>query len=592
MQAGNDRDQFSSFKLYSLIDISKKINALLNIDDLLALIIDSCAQLLDSESSSLMLVDDENQVLNFHIIADDNAELRKISVPIGVGIAGIVAQTGEPIITNDAVNDPRVFKEPDEKTNIVTRNIVCVPLISRNRVIGVIEAINTIDRDGFDNDDLLLLMAFAEQAAISITNNQLYERIRTRADELSALHDVSQLALHYDAEESMLRASISIVSRVMHCKYSMLQLYNEKEKTLELLAHTGSQTPSKAALEETFALQAIQSHSAVFAENITIDPRFTAESHFSYTTRSFICMPMQTKARPIGVIMVMDRMDGGSFDSNDVRVLQTIATQISDVYENIRLNEAKKDTIRRDKELEITRRLQNAILPKGFPTINRMDIYGINRPAMEVGGDFYDFFYDTENPDEFLACIADVSGKSIPAALFMAVTRSILRAQVINRRSPSPAKIYESANNLAYADSDSAMFVTSFLFHCDLKNMRLTYSSAGHNDPLLLRRGEDKARLLHTKGLPLAVKLGAPFLDESIDVMPGDTIVLYTDGLVEANDKDNEEYEMERFEETLLACRDLSAKEITEKLIESVDLFASNVPQFDDITVFVFKFLD
>jgi len=593
--ADERRDMLSTYKLYSLIEIGKKINSLLDINMLLSMIMESCKTLLDAEASSLMLADDERQVLTFHVISGDGDELKTTEVPIGVGIAGTVAQTGEPLLVNDAQNDPRLYREADKKTNMVTRNLICVPMIANERVIGVLEAMNTIDREGFDNDDLLLMMALAEQASISIMNNKLYERIRARVDELSALHEVSQLAMYYEKTEDMLRESLEVVARIMHCRYSSLLLYNSRDHTLMMHASTGFENAVPPAegdpsAEDEISLQVFLKRSALFSENIAFDPRFNSKKNFRYTARSFISMPLQTKSHPIGVLNVTDRVDGGAFDSHDVRILQTIASQISDVHENILLHEEKKNAIRLEKELEITRRLQEAILPKSFPEIKRVNIFASNKPANEVGGDFYDFYQSPEYPNEFIASIADVSGKSIPAALFMASARSTLHAQIVHRQTRSPARLFESANDLILADSDSAMFVTSFMLHCDLGKQQITYSNAGHNSPLLLRRGEERCTYLHTAGKPLAVVPGARYTDAVLDIKDGDTIIMYTDGLIEANDKAGEEFGVERFEEAALVSRDFSAKDISGYILQSVDTFAFGVPQFDDITLFIIKF--
>jgi sigma-B regulation protein RsbU (phosphoserine phosphatase) len=601
MQNKENLEAFSSdhlfpLKLLSLVEISKRINSLLKIDDLLAIIIEKSKELLNTEACSLMLADYEKQVLIFHVVSGEGKELETTELPLGVGIAGTVAQSGEPLIVNDAQNDPRWYKEADKMTNSVTRNILCVPMIADGLVIGVLEAINTIDREGFNEDnDLLLMMAIAEQAAISITNNKLYDRIKARVEELSSLHDVSQLAMrHHERTEDMLRISLSIVARAMHCKYISVLLRDPIDNTLKLLVYNKAKNEiteqTEPSTEEEIARQAFESCSSVFSENIHIDPRYKSNMNFLYTKRSFISIALQAKSGPFGVLNAFDRLDGNSFDSYNVTLFETIANHLSKIHENILLFKEKENTIRFEEELRITRKLQDAILPKRFPVIKGVDMYACSKSAQEVGGDFYDYFHSSDFPDEFIATIADVSGKSISAALFMATARSILRAQILNRHTPNPARLFESATDLILSDSDSGMFVTSFMIHCNLLSRQLTYSSAGHNDPLLLRKGEKEFINLHTTGKPLAILPGAKYADNIIEIKDGDLLVMYTDGLVEANDRDGEEFGMERVEEALLSCRDLSAKEIAQTLLDKTNAFAAGVPQFDDITLFIIKF--
>ncbi|HOG64030.1 MAG TPA: SpoIIE family protein phosphatase [Spirochaetota bacterium] len=594
MGTNGDQDRLSAYKLYSLVNISKKINSLLEINALLELIMESCKTLLNAEASSLMLVNEEKQVLTFNIISGKGEELRTMEVPIGKGIAGIVAQSGEPLIINDAQNDPRFFKEADKKTNMVTSSIVCVPMTTNKRVIGVLEAINALDRDGFNDDDLLLLMALAEQAAISITNRKLYDRIKARAEELSAMYEIGQLAMSHGSPERILQESLEIVSRVMGCKRTSILMHDASDDTLRVKASIGFEGDVsgqiKVTPENEISYQVFHTLKFIYTENVDTDPRFGRNKRFRYTTRSFVSVPMQTKERPIGVLNVTDKQDGGHFDAHDVRLLQTIANQISEVHENIRLYNEERVKLKLEKELEVTRRLQEAIFPKSFPSIPGVTMFACNKPASEVGGDFYDFFHSTEDPGQFTAVIADVSGKSVPAALFMAISRSILRAQAVSQEKPDPAALFESANRLIIADSDSAMFVTSFMLHCDINARKAVYSNAGHNDPILLRRGRDHCIQLHTRGKPLAVMPDSVYQNSVLDIEPGDIIVMYTDGIVEANNMLEQEFGMDRFEEEILACRHLPADAMARHILQRVNAFAAETPQFDDMTLFIFKF--
>ena len=596
MQTNGNPDILSALKLLTLIEISKSINdSALELDDLLNRIMDSCKTLLEVESSSLMLANYEKQALVFHIISGEGKELKKMEVPIGVGIAGIVAQTEEPLIVNNAQEDPRVYKEADKKAHFTTRNIICVPLIANGRVIGVLEAINTIDRPDFnENDDLLLMKALAEHAAIAITNNQIYDRIKTRVNELKALHEVSKLAMRHEKVEDMMRESLSIVSRALRCKHCSILLQDPANNTFKLspiiVAENSTGEPPEPCAEYEIAQDVFLHRSEIFAENIAIDPRFQSNIPFRYTTHSFISVPLQSRNRPFGVLSVYDRLDESAFDSDNVTLLRTIANQISEIQENILHFEETKTAIRIRRDLEITRQMQEDILPKKFQKIDGVDMYACCKPANEVGGDFYDYFYTPEYPNEFIASISDISGKSIPAMLFMAISRSVLRAQIVHQATPSPAKILELANIPLLNDSSAGMFATSFIIYCDIARRKLTYSNAGHNAPLLLRKGEETFISLHTAGKPLAVSSGAKYAEAVVKIKDGDLLVMYTDGLVEANNKEHEEFGMKRIREAILSCRDLSAQEIAGTLLERVNEFAAGEPQFDDITLFIFKF--
>ena len=587
-------DHLSAFKLYSLINITKKINSLMELDKLLELIMDSVKTLLNAEGSSLMLLDQERRVLTFSVVTGDGGdELKEVEVPLGTGIAGLVAETGEPLIINDAQNDIRVYKAADEKTSITTRNIACVPLMTGGRIIGVLEAINSLDREKFSSDDLLMLMAFSEQAAVSITNRKLYDRLKSRVEELSSLYEISQLATSKRHQKDLLKFSLNIVARVMGCNRCSILLHDPADDSLKVAAAIGMEEEISQSIrvdmENEISARAFRTMRFIFSEDVDRDPRFGKNKKFRYTSKSFVTVPMQTKEKVIGVLNTTDKENGKSFNIFDVRLLQTIANQISEVYENSRLYVQEKEKLNMEKELEVTRRLQQAIIPKKFPDLPDIRMYATNLPAKEVGGDFYDYFISKQSDNKFSALIADVSGKSVPAALFMAVCRSTIRAQAFDQKR-TPSEILRISNDLIIRDSESAMFVTSFFLSYDRESRILSYSNAGHNPPVLIRATDGSMEELHTKGKPLGVVEGEPYTDSTITVSPGDTLVMYTDGIVEANNAESEEFGEERFTATLREATTLSPKALADKITDAVTRFAGDVPQFDDMTLFIIQF--
>jgi len=587
-------DHLSAFKLYSLINITRKINSLMELDTLLELIMDSAKTLLNAEGGSLMLLNQERRVLTFSVVRGDGGDdLKEVEIPLGCGIAGLVMKTGEPLIINDAQNDPRVFKAADQKTSIITRNIVCVPLRSGRKIIGVLEAVNSLDRAKFTNDDLLILMALSEQAAVSIINRKLYDRLKTRVAELSSLYEISQLATSKKHQKDLLKYSLNIVARVMGCNHCSILLYDPNEEMLKVAAAIGIDPETsetiKVSMENEISGRAFRTVRFIFSEDVDRDPRFGKNKKFRYTSKSFVTVPMQTKEKVIGVLNATDKQNGKSFNIFDVRLLQTIANQISEVYENSRLYLQEKEKLNIEKELEVTRRLQQAIIPKRFPVLPDISMYATNLPAKEVGGDFYDYFIPQQDGNKFSALIADVSGKSISAALFMAICRSTIRAQAFDQKR-TPSEILRISNDLIIRDSDSAMFVTSWFLSYDRGGRVLTYSNAGHNPPIIIRAADGSMERLCTKGKPLGVLEGETYTDNQISISQGDTLILFTDGIVEANNANNDEFGEERFVETLQGAPSATPKEIADRITRAVSEFAGDAPQFDDMTLFIIQF--
>jgi sigma-B regulation protein RsbU (phosphoserine phosphatase) len=236
------------------------------------------------------------------------------------------------------------------------------------------------------------------------------------------------------------------------------------------------------------------------------------------------------------------------------------------------------------KELEIASSIQQRLLPATAPAITGIDIAASNIPAREVGGDFYDFIPVAE--DCWGLVIADVSGKGMPAAIFMGLSRTIVRASTTGN--PNPSLAIRQANTLICRDSTSGMFVTLFYAVLDATK-NLQYINAGHNPPLFFKKGLPDAILLKARGIALGVKQDIDLQEAELQLESGDLIVLYTDGVNEAINDSGEAFGMDRFISVIQRHRDLSAEDILKVIQTSVIDFAGRQPQFDDITLMILR---
>jgi sigma-B regulation protein RsbU (phosphoserine phosphatase) len=251
-----------------------------------------------------------------------------------------------------------------------------------------------------------------------------------------------------------------------------------------------------------------------------------------------------------------------------------------------RETEAVKSRI--EGELLVAREIQMGIVPKIFPPFPKrgeLDIYAFLEPAKEVGGDFYDFFFLNENSLFFT--IGDVSGKGVPASLFMAVTKTLLKARAHSELSPE--KILAIVNNELVEDNDSGMFVTVFLGILHLPTGRVLCSSAGHNPPVILRKTGTTEKIPRMPGMALGVMEEIAYGSHEFFLREGDAIILYTDGVTEAVDLNGLMFGDNRLEETIGLCAELSAVQITNKIREEIKTFVHEAEQSDDITVLALK---
>ena len=242
-----------------------------------------------------------------------------------------------------------------------------------------------------------------------------------------------------------------------------------------------------------------------------------------------------------------------------------------------------------ERDLSVARQIQQSILPLKFPPYparKDFEIYAIMEAAKEVGGDFYDFFL-IDN-DKLGIVIGDVSGKGVPAAIFMAVSRTLIRATGL--RGMQPAECLYYVNNLLCNESISSMFVTVFYGIIDTKSGDLTYTNAGHNYPYIISDKGNISKLELPDGLVMGIMENIKFDTKKHTLQKGESIILYTDGITEAFDINDKLYSNEKLQEILEDTSSLNMKEISECVVKSVHEYSKGVPQTDDITILSLKY--
>lgn len=242
-----------------------------------------------------------------------------------------------------------------------------------------------------------------------------------------------------------------------------------------------------------------------------------------------------------------------------------------------------------ESELKIAHDIQMSILPRTFPAFpqrTEFDIYACIEPAKEVGGDFYDFFFIDD--DNLCFCIGDVSGKGVPASLFMAVTRTLIKAK--SSKNLTPGVVLSRVNEDLCIDNTSCMFVTIFLGILNIRTGELTYSNGGHNFPYVIRNNGEFSQFEKMPGIALGVMDGFVFQERRITLNAGDYLYLYTDGVNEAMNYDGKMYDYERMNLYFKGALRMTPREMTENSLKDLKNFVSNAPQSDDITILVLQY--
>jgi sigma-B regulation protein RsbU (phosphoserine phosphatase) len=287
-------------------------------------------------------------------------------------------------------------------------------------------------------------------------------------------------------------------------------------------------------------------------------------------------------------------MNRGAFDFVTKPIdLQDLETTIDKSLKELRMFkeavQARDKLVAIEQELNIATEIQTSILPRSFPAFpdrNEFDIYAKMATAKEVGGDFYDFFPIDKNRIGFV--IGDVSGKGVPAAMLMTMSRTLLKATAL-KGIPSDECLRE-INNVLVAESLSTMFVTIFYAVLDTRNGMLEYCNGGHNLPYLVSKNGDVKQVENIGGLFVGAMKDVEYESTVIMLQPGDSLFLYTDGVTEAEDKTEEEFQEKRLEECLRSTNGAGIEEMVDDVIREVRTFSDGMPQTDDITCMVLRF--
>ncbi len=298
-----------------------------------------------------------------------------------------------------------------------------------------------------------------------------------------------------------------------------------------------------------------------------------------------VVVPLRGRAELVGALLVDGRTEDLLLSQRRLNILNGIGSQASTSIESVQLlaDLAARQVL--EHELDLAREIQKSFLPNSCPSVPGYELAAAWRSARRVGGDFYDFML-LSNGNVGIA-IADVADKGVPAALFMALSRTLMRATSMSGRMPADA--LRRTNTLIMSDARSDLFVTVFYGLLHPRSGNFSYANAGHNPPLWFNVRTGEMQRLQQHGMALGVIIDMPLSEYNIQIEHGDVLALYTDGVTEALNIDGEEFGVDRLEHVMQASADRSAEEIVAAIEAAVDEFVGNEPPFDDFTLVVLK---
>jgi sigma-B regulation protein RsbU (phosphoserine phosphatase) len=324
---------------------------------------------------------------------------------------------------------------------------------------------------------------------------------------------------------------------------------------------------------------------AVLMNDAERDPRIPRYSEELLRIRSLLAVPMRFRHRVMGVMVVVNPVDGEPFHENDLSLLQALADQASVSAHYVRLREELDAKRRIDYDLAVARKIQASLFPRVLPEAPGVELAAFNLPALGVGGDYYDTFLVGDH--SLGIAIADVSGKGAGGAIMMSACRSALRARAPEGR--RPAEVLRDLNRALAADLSEDMFVTAVYMVLDLRTREVTIARAGHEPPLLWRAGAARAEVLQSEGLALGLG-GAELFDEALTetsatLRDGDAVILLTDGIMEAQNPAGEEWGPARLESTLRKAAGGSAGLLLDAVRSELIRHIGAAPYYDDMTM-------
>lgn len=415
---------------------------------------------------------------------------------------------------------------------------------------------------------------------------QKNKKLRRAVDELSTLNELAlAISGSIDSEEIM-STIIGRSIRSIGAEQGDITLVDEDEDegdTAETLVRSmvTSSERSPVHLNQNLLGWMQINKKPLKINNPSEDSRFQ-NVEWEESIHSLLSAPLMVRSKLIGILTIYNKKEGDKFTDQDQRLLSIIATQSAQVVENARLHEEEQALQKMRHEVELAAEIQKKLLPDEQPETENYSFCGRNVTARSVGGDYYDFVKLSDN--RWAICLGDVSGKGMPASLLMSNLQALLRGQVTYK--PSPGELLKNANRQFYQSTDTEKFVTLFLGILDTETHTFNYSSGGHDYPFFIHSDKSFSRL-KSGGLPLGVMDNQDYEEESIALEPGDKLVIFSDGIVDSRDSNDEMFGEERLEQLLLKKADSTAKELMEHIFDASIAHNANPQPFDDMTMVV-----
>lgn len=414
--------------------------------------------------------------------------------------------------------------------------------------------------------------------------------VMSPVQELNAMRSVSEVITSNIKLDDLLNLILSKLVTTINAERGTLYLVDEERGELwsrVLLQDAGPLSEIRLKMGEGIAGHVAATGAVLNIPDAYADPRFNPQFDkvSGFHTRTILTAPMlNPQQKVIGVVQLLNKKDG-AFTFRDERLLTAMAAQAAISIENARLYQQEIQQQLINRELETAHSIQASFLPDRIPALAGWDIGALWRPIRSVAGDFYDFHALADG--RWGVVIADVSGKGIPAALFMALSVTVLRyGMSINL---PPDEVLRHANEMIISEQRSRMFATAFVGYLTPASGEMLFACGGHNPPLWYRAATGTVDYVTAQGVAVGIFKEAEFALDRLRLGPGDIFVLYTDGITEVLNSDEEEFGEDRLEALIRQHTALPAQDLADRILETINDFSAEQELSDDATLVVIK---
>ncbi len=561
-----------------LVHMADTLNTTLDLQTLLSRTAEMVRAIIPYKIFAILLLNERAQDLRIRFQIGHTPEAERMKLPLGKGVAGQVALTRKPILLNDVTKAPYYIS-----TNPEVRSELAVPLIAKNRLIGVMD-IESEQPDFFRDEHLHLLTLTASRIAQAIENARLYTRASRQAQQLTVLNEIAaELTSILDLDPLFERIGLLLRRLIDYQMFTIMLLDDKGEVLITRYAwRFGYSHAPKRRIPITGGLvgASVREWRVINVPDVRKDPRYI---EMNPETRSEMIVPLFHKGRIIGVLD-LEHTKTGFFNEEHERVLTTLAAQIAIAIENARLYQAvRRQEQQLERDIAMAREVQLRLLPSQPPVHANADLAVRFLPARTIGGDLYDFL--DYGPNQSAIILGDVSGKAAPAALFSALVSGIMRSE--STLHPDPAKMLATLNDaLQVRKLDSQYVVMLFALWND-ENRTLQVANSGATQPIFCRGG--KSTVVRAEGFPLGMFPDVSYEEFTLATQPGDALLFVSDGITDAENAQGEMYGDERLANMLCANRKRSAASIAEAILSDVTHFQGGHDRFDDETIIVLR---